>query len=168
MDECNPEMIREHERRITETEQSTGSAHQRINSLVDLIKDFTIEMRSSNKNIADLVSGVAALTKEVSYVAKASDRHEADIASIKDNMETKDTVLKLYDKIERSNEEQKKGQDAFMNLLRKQKEEFEQHKKEPAEQAFANQKALIKWLLVGFGSVLLSIVTTAVAFFIFK
>jgi len=168
MEECNPEMMREHERRITETEQSAGSAHHRINSLVELIKDFTVEMRSSNKNIADLVTGVAALTKEVSYVAKATDRHEEDIASIKDNMETKDTVLKLYDRIEHSNEEHKKGQDALMNLFRTHKEEFEQHKKEPAEQAFANQKALIKWLLVGFGSVLLSIVTTAVALFIFK
>ncbi len=168
MEECNPEMMREHERRITEAEQSTGSAHHRINSLVDLIKDFTVEMRSSNKNIADLVTGVAALTKEVSYVAKATDRHEEDIASIKDNMETKDTVLKLYDKIESSNDEYKKGQDLVMKMLRGQKEEFEEHKREPADQALANQRALFKWLIVGFGSILLSIASTAAAILIFK
>ena len=161
MSECGPEMMREHEQRITSTEASTKEAHGRINSLVDLIKDFTVEMRESNKNTAALVLEVRSLTEKMVFVAKATEKHEEDISSIKDNMETKDTVLKLYERIEEYGRDYKNGLEAIMTELRKQKEDLQEHKLEPAKEALANQQALKKWLLVGFGSILLSIATTA-------
>ena len=167
MSECGPEMMREHEQRITSTEARTEEAHGRINSLVDLIKDFTVEMRESNKNISALVLEVRSLTEKMVFVAKATEKHEEDISDIKDNMETKDTVLKLYDKIEALENGYKKGQDAIMTQLRKQEEYLQEHKLEPAREALANQQALKKWLLVGFGSIVLTIVSTAALFIIF-
>lgn len=174
MSDCSPEMMREHERRITTTETRAEEAHQRINSLVDLIKDFTIEMRSSNsnisesnRNISELVTEVRTLAEKMSYVAKATEKHESDISDIKDNMETKDTVLKLYTKIEASDNEHKKGLDGIMTQLRKQNDDLEQHKLEPAREALANQNALKKWLLIGFGSIILTIASTAIMLIIF-
>ena len=167
MSDCSPDMMREHEHRITATEQRTNEAHERITGVVELIRDFTIEMRASNKNISELVLEVRTLTEKISYVAKATEKHEDDISDIKDNMETKDTVLKLYTKIEASEQEYRKGIDAIMTELRKQETDLEEHKLEPAREALASQKALQKWLLVGFGSIILTIVSTAVVFVIF-
>lgn len=172
---CDQNLMREHERRITETEKNAENAHERINEVVALVKEFTVEMRESNKNIAagnmnvaELVAEVKALTKEISFVAKATEKHEEDIADIKDNMETKDTVLKLYTKIEDANIEYKKGQDAVMKLLRQQETALEEHKAEPAKEALAHQKALVKWLIAGFGTIVISILTLAITMVIFK
>jgi uncharacterized protein YukE len=168
MDECNPELMREHERRITCTEQRTAEAHERINGLVSLIKDFTVEMRESNKNISELVTEVRTLTQEIGFVAKATEKHEEDIASIKDNMETKDTVLKLYQRLEATDLKYEKGLDAIMANLRETEEELRKYKLEPAMEALAAQKALRKWLIVGFGSILLTVISTAVILLIFN
>ncbi len=168
MDECNPELVREHEHRITHTEQRTAEAHERINGIVALIKEFTVEMRESNKNISELVTEVRTLTHEIGYLAKATEKHEEDISSIKDNMETKDTVLKLYQRMEAADLDQKKGLDAIMKKLRDTEEELQKHKLEPAMEALAGQKALKKWMIVGFGSILLSIISTAVMLIIFN
>jgi chromosome segregation ATPase len=168
MDDCSPELVREHERRITCTEQRTQEAHERINGLVSLLKEFTVEMRASNKNISELVTEVRTLTHEIGFVGKATEKHEEDIASIKDNMETKDTVLKLYQRLEATDLKYEKGLDAIMEKLRTTEEEFENHKLEPAMEALNAQKSLKKWLIVGFGSILLTIVSTAVLAIIFK
>lgn len=174
-DECGPEMMREHERRITEACASATSAHERINGVVVLIRDFTIEMRESNKNISesnknisDLVVEVRGLTKEVSYVSKATNKHEDDITEIKDNMETKDTVLKLYDRIEAATEEYRKGQDGVMALLRKNEKDLKDHKDEPALQALESQNAIRRWLLTGFGGIIFAIITMAATILIFN
>lgn len=164
---CTPELVREHERRITQNTENNEHLSSRVDSVITLVNEFTVEMRESNKNISELVTSVKVLTGEISHVVKATDKHEDDIAEIKDNMETKDTVLKLYNKIEDSNAEYKRGQDVVMKSIREQKTTLEEHMNEPAKEALANQKALQKWLLVGFGSIILTVVTTAVVMIVF-
>lgn len=166
-EECTPGTMREHERRITSAERDVASAHERITASAELIKEFTIEMRASNKNIAELVTGVKTLTIEVRHITTSVAKHESDIQTIKNNMETKDTVLKLYGKIESSDGEYKKGLDAVMAKLRSQEEKLDAHTEEPARQALADQKAIKTWLFAGFGSVLVAIMTAAIMFVLF-
>jgi chromosome segregation ATPase len=156
MESCSPEMMREHERRITETEQSNKSAHKRVDGIVKLIQDFTTEMRESNKNIGDMVNQVGILTAEIKHVVEATKRHDEDIETIKDNMETKDTVLNLYKKIECSDEKHEKGMDAIMGILRQQQAEFDEHKREPEKEAYQREKSLKKWLVGAVGAIIAS------------
>lgn len=158
MEGCSPEMMREHERRITETEQSTSSAHKRVDGVVILIQDFTLEMRESNKNIREMVSQVGILTAEIKHVVEATKRHDEDIETIKDNMETKDTVLNLYKKIECSDEKHEKGMDAIMGILRTQQAEFDEHKREPEKKAYEREQAFKKWIVAGIGSIILTVI----------
>ena len=147
---------------LASLDASTKSAHLRINGLVELIQDFTIEMRESNKNIGNMVNQVGILTEQIKHVIESTKRHDDDISDIKDNMETKDTVFALYQKIENSNEEHKKGMDAIMSTLRETKDELdthkqalEEHKREPEKEALAREKAMKKalgelaWKVIG-------------------
>jgi len=156
-DECYPELAREHERKIADIYHSTERAHGRIDSITDLIKDFTGEMRASNSNINAMVLQVTLLTEQIKHVVEATKRHEEDIESIKDNMETKDTVLKLYNKVEDSNSKHEKGMDAIMDKLRQTEKSIEDHKMEPAIEALEERKALEKsikrWLVVLVGTI---------------
>ncbi|MCF8018201.1 MAG: hypothetical protein K9L62_02260 [Vallitaleaceae bacterium] len=156
-EKCGPDLPREHERRITEATHSADRAHSRIDGLVELFKDFTGEMRESNSNINAMVTQVTLLTEQIKHIVEATKRHEEDIESIKDNMETKDTVLKLYNKVEDSNSKHEKGMDAIMEKLRQTEKAIEDHKMEPAIEALAERKALEKsiknWLVVLVGTI---------------
>ena len=60
---CTPEMIREHEKRITETEQSVANAHDRMTNLQSFTETMT-EMNINVKVIAEqLKSVLSTLTK---------------------------------------------------------------------------------------------------------
>ncbi len=174
--ECNdPDMMREHERRITEANNKADNAQERINEIIGLIKNFTVVMKESNDNIAkgniniaELVGEIKALTQEVNHVVKATDKHENDIADIKDNMETKDTVLKLYDQLQASNLEHKKGLDAVMAKMREQDKALEDHKLEPALEVYKAVNSLKKWLIAGIGAIIISVATAIITFIILK
>jgi len=160
--DCNQEMMLDHEGRITKAQESADSAHKRVNEIALLIKDFTVEMRESNKNISDVVYEIRTLTKEIGHLATTTDKHENDIADIKDNMETKDTVLKLYDQLQASNLEHKKGLDAVMDKLREQDKALEDHKLEPMKETYDNikefKRSLVKYLLGSLGVIILAFV----------
>jgi len=94
------------------------------------------------------------LTREVGHVAKVTEKHDVDIAEIKDNMETKDTVLNLYNKIEDANSTYAKGMDAIMKQLRTHEEEFSAHKNEPANDALLREKQIKRWLIGAVGAII--------------
>lgn len=167
-EQCGNEIQLTHEQRITEAHELSKSAHQRINEVVSLIRDFTVEMRESNKNISELVGSVKVLTNEMSNIAKATEKHEDDITDIKDNMETKDTVLRLYDRMKETDIEYKKGMETLMKSITDQQTRLENHELEPAKQALAAQKAIRSYFIAGFGSIFLAIVTTGIMLVIFK
>jgi chromosome segregation ATPase len=136
------ELKNKHIADIASLTESTKQAHLRISGLVELIQNFTAEMRESNKNIGNMVNQVGILTEQIKHVIESIKRHDDDISEIKDNMETKDTVLNLYKKIEDSNEKHEKGMDAIMTKLRETETSLEEHKREPEKEALAREKAL--------------------------
>lgn len=167
-EKCDTEMQLSHQEQITRAWESTKSAHNRLDGLVLLITDFTKEMRESNANIGELVGQVKVLAVEIGHLASTTKKHEEDIDEIRDNMETKDTVLKLYARLEKSDEEYKKGMDAIMALIRAQDDRMQIHENEPARQALEDQKSLKRWMLAGFGSIILSIISTGILFLIYN
>lgn len=160
-EKCGPDVQLTHEQRITEATQIAKSAHNRINEVVSLIREFTVEMRDSNKNISELVGEVKVLTNAISTITKATEKHEDDIADIKDNMETKDTVLKLYDRMKETDNQYKEG-------LEKLQKRIDDHELEPARDALKAQQAIKRYFIAGFGSIILTIITSAVMLLIFK
>jgi DNA repair ATPase RecN len=102
-DGCTPEMVREHERRLTEVEASTSSSHKRMDNLEEF-KDLMHEM---NLN-------VGVIAEQIKNMAGTLLRHEDAIEDIQAKMETKDTVSRLHERVDEL--EMKDGKEAERQL----------------------------------------------------
>ena len=126
---CTPEMVREHEQRITATEESVKSAHLRMNNLEDF-KDTMLEMNGNIKVIAE----------QIKAMAETLIRHEDAIEDIQQKMETKDSIKRLYETVDdlevRMSDEENKDAQAALKAMNKIK----------------------WWILAGFGGIILAIV----------
>lgn len=144
-DECKDEVRMNHTEKIAKLESSVSSAHHRLDFMEKVIE-----------SIHKLTVNVELVVLEIKNMSSSIKVHDEAIEDIKDNMETKDTVLKLYEKIEDSKLEHKQGMDAIMKEVRKTNEALDEHKQEPAKGALAREKSLKKWLVGAVGAIIAS------------
>ena len=95
-DQCSPELVREHENRITAVEQSAKSAHLRMSNL----EKFTDSMAVMAEKMSEMNGNVMLIAEQIKQVYTTLVRHEDDIKAIHESMETKDTVKSLHGKVE--------------------------------------------------------------------
>ena len=86
---CTPELMREHERRLTEVQESAKSAHKRMDNLEDF-KESMLEMNTNIRVIAE----------QIKTMAQTLLRHEGAIEDIQEKMETKEGMARLYQTVE--------------------------------------------------------------------
>jgi len=94
--QCTPELVREHEGRLTAVEQSTSSSHHRIDNL----EKFSVSMQVMADKMSEMNANVMLIAEQIKQVYSTLVRHEEDIKLIHESMETKDTVKRLHGKVE--------------------------------------------------------------------
>jgi len=158
-----PEMLafqKEYEKRLSRVENTTDNAHLRLNNQDEFIKEIretNRELAITNKGMAVMNSNVLVIAEQIKNLNQGFIRHEKAIDDIQGSMETKDTVLSLYATIKDNNEQYKKGMDDIMDKLRATDKVLEDHIEQPAKEALEREKSLRKWVVVGVGTILLSI-----------
>ena len=109
---CSPDMMREHESRISKVESSTEEAHKRMNNLEEF-KDLMYEM---NRN-------VGSIAEQIKHMAETLVHHDKAIEDIQEKMETKEGMARLYLTVEdlearMTEEEQREGKAALKAINR--------------------------------------------------
>ena len=116
---CSPEILREHEKRITENEQSSARANKRMDNL----QVFIETMHDMNTNIK-------VIAEQLKTVMATLLRHEESIDKIEDTilsrMETKEAVTELVVRVQELEEHKR---DAEASAALKKVEEYEDMKK---------------------------------------
>ena len=148
LEDCNPDMIREHERRITDAENKASQAHDRLNLLETVIHE-----------IHNISVSIAVLIEEMKSMSLSVLTHDKEIKLIQASMETKESVMILCSRVDANEAKTQTNMNAIMSQLRNNAEEFKTHQNEPARNALAREKAIAKWAIFGIGSIIMTIIT---------
>jgi DNA repair ATPase RecN len=143
------ELQRSHIAILATLSERVDGAHARI----DQLEENNVTLRELTIGFTKLLGNVENITNNLTAIVKTLDRHEEKIEVMADKMETKDTVMKLYQKMDAEAKRHDEGMDAIMAKLRMNDEEFNAHKQEPAQAALAERKALRKWFFLLIGTI---------------
>ena len=90
------ELQRSHIAILATLSERVDGAHARI----DQLEENNVTLRELTIGFTKLLGNVENITNNLTAIVKTLDRHEEKIEVMADKMETKDTVMKLYQKMD--------------------------------------------------------------------
>gem|GEM_PF-288011 len=107
--ECTEDesMIRSHIKLISDNESRSKSNTKRLDMIERLVDSFN-----------SLSNAFTSQAKDLSIMVKTLERHETQIDQIQDRMETKETVLKLHERIDDLEQKDGKRAEQLINQVR--------------------------------------------------
>lgn len=140
----------------SETLVRLGEGLKHVNERVDTLSLVANSVQELTIGFTKLVGNMESIANNLTTIVKTLDRHEEKIEGIEDKMETKDTVMKLYERMDKADVKHTESVNAIMNKLRQQDDALDEHKLKPLSEAYAREKSIKKWLVGAVGAIIAS------------
>ena len=155
--ECSNDLQIEHSERISKLESKTET----LSEIFKLTKDLHITLIQIASDNGKMLTAIETQGSALEKQGRVQEKMLEEMDNMREMMANKDSLARVHTKMEELEK-------SIENKVTGVKEEIDMVRNKPAQDALAREQSLKRWFLVGVGSIIFTVISTAVMLLIFK